>query len=104
MFVRNISVGPQFTPPQGANTPAGSGAIYWDHIYQKFLVIDSSGNKNEFYPAQAHIDLSPAFKTALDWAWTKMQEEKELEELCKKHPGLQEAKENFELMKVLCKS
>jgi hypothetical protein len=38
------------------------------------------------------------------WARKKKQEEARLDELCKKYPGLQKAKDNFEMFQRLVES
>jgi hypothetical protein len=52
--------------------------------------------------AQPTVELSPLARQAVDWAVRKQREEDELEALMKKHPGLKELNDKFEMMKVLC--
>jgi hypothetical protein len=103
MIVRDIKVGSQFQPVYAHSVPNGSGPLFWDNHNHKFFVIDEYGNKHEFYPDTPSVDLQPHYQHALDWAYNKMMEEKNIEDLCKKHPGLKDAKEAFELMRALCK-
>lgn len=49
----------------------------------------------------AQIDLTLDAKEILDWARKKMIEEQRLDELCKKYPGLEKAKTNFETFKKM---
>lgn len=49
-----------------------------------------------------NLDLSPSAKQALSWAYDKMGEESRLKELMKKHPGLKDLHDKFEMMKILC--
>lgn len=49
----------------------------------------------------ASVELDPNAQQILDWAKKKMEEERNLDELCKKYPGLERARSNFELFKQL---
>lgn len=49
----------------------------------------------------ASIGLSMTAEEAIDWAIKKQQEEKELDELCKKHPALADAYERLQIIKTL---
>lgn len=51
----------------------------------------------------ATVALSPTTEEAIDWAKRKMQEEKNLHERMKKHPGLKQAWEQFHIMDALTK-
>ncbi len=104
MIVRDIKVGYQFQPVYGTSVPNGSGVVYWHNQYNKFFVIDQDGNRHEFYPDTPTIDLQPHYQKTLDWAYNKMMEEKNIEDLCKKHPCLSDAKQQFEVLKVLLKN
>lgn len=53
--------------------------------------------------ATHHIDFDAQVVEVLEWARSRMAEERQLAELCEKHPGLKEAHERFELMKHLVK-
>ena len=50
----------------------------------------------------ASVDLNHEATAALDWVRQKMQEEKDLQELMNKHPGLKDLYDKFEMLKVLC--
>ena len=50
----------------------------------------------------ADIDLSANAKETLTWAYNKMQEEKRLNDLMARHPGLKDLNDKFEIMKALC--
>lgn len=47
------------------------------------------------------VTLSRDAEEVLAWAHRKMREEQDLEMLCQKHPGLQEAYERLQIMKTL---
>lgn len=49
----------------------------------------------------ASIETSSSFNETINWAQAKMAEERKLEELCKRFPALQKAKENFDLIRTL---
>jgi hypothetical protein len=48
------------------------------------------------------IDLNENAKRILEWAEEKMHEEKKLQELLARHPGLKDLHDKFEMMKILC--
>jgi hypothetical protein len=51
--------------------------------------------------AYTSIGLTGTAEDAIDWAIQKQREERELLELCEKHPGLKETYEKFQMMKAL---
>lgn len=52
--------------------------------------------------ANVNIDLTTRTKEILSWAEYKMLQEKKLQEMMERHPGLRELNDKFEMMKVLC--
>jgi hypothetical protein len=52
----------------------------------------------------ATVELNVEAQAILDWAKRKMYEEQQLDELCKKYPGLGKARDNFETFKRLVDS
>jgi hypothetical protein len=52
----------------------------------------------------ANLELTPEAQAILDWAKQKMYEEQQLDELCKKYPGLGKARDHFETFKRLVQS
>ena len=52
--------------------------------------------------ANVNIDLTTRTKEILTWAEYKMHEEKKLQELMERHPGLRDLHNKLEMMKVLC--
>ena len=76
------------------------GTVAYDSSIQGFKVYDGydwqilSGNSQ-------FGSLNAADQKTLEWAERKMREETELDELCKQHPGLAAAREQFEIMKSL---
>jgi hypothetical protein len=75
----------------------------WNYFAEK-IVIHNGENFQDVYPQTIHISLTDENSNALKWAKMKMQEEKELNELCAKHPGLKDAKDAFDTMYLLCKA
>jgi hypothetical protein len=51
--------------------------------------------------SSAEIGLSSEAEHILEWAREKMLEERRIDELCKQHPGLAKARDNYELFKRL---
>lgn len=51
----------------------------------------------------ATVGLSMTAEEAIQWARTKMKEEQELDDLCKKHPALAEAYDRLQIIKALVK-
>jgi hypothetical protein len=78
-----------------------SGAVYWNAACQKFTVYDGSRSE-DFYSVVQSVGLNPNVIDKLEWVAKKMQQEEKLDELCKQHPGLKEARETYELMLKMC--
>jgi len=55
------------------------------------------------YSQNLTVELSPEIEATVRWAERKQAEEAELDRLCQQHPGLQAAREQFEIMKQLVK-
>lgn len=52
----------------------------------------------------ACVNTSQAANEVLVWAQKKMAEERDLDALMARHPGLRDLKEKFEIMKALCQT
>lgn len=52
--------------------------------------------------ANVNIDLTTRTKEILTWAEYKMHEEKKLQDMMERHPGLKDLHDKLEMMKVLC--
>jgi hypothetical protein len=59
------------------------------------------GNSWQTVSASCNVELTPEGQSAIDWAIKKQKEETELEVLLDKHPGLKQAKEQFDIMLAL---
>lgn len=88
-----ISPGGQSAGMVRYNTSTSNLEVY-DGISWQMLT--SSGS--------THIALDQMSQTAINWAMTKMQEERDLKQLMEKHPGLQDAYEKFKIMEALTRS
>lgn len=51
------------------------------------------------YPSTANIDVPDWVKATLDWAHQRMLDERKMEYYCAKYPGLEKARDNFEMFK-----
>lgn len=80
---------------------SGTGMVRYNTNLNCLEVTDGM-NWYQFRPG-ATIDLSADAQYALSWAYAKMQEEEQLEQLMEKHPGLRDLKEKFDIMLALTK-
>lgn len=85
----------------GAPGPYHSGHVMWDGSEQKFRVMDGNGNSQEMYGAHAHITMGNDWQVIRNWVFQKQAEERELAQLCKEYPNLEQARQEFEMMKQL---
>ena len=86
------------TPYINMSAPS-AGMVRWNGNNNCLEIYD--GNSWIMQTAGAYVDLSPSAKAAVDWATKKMAEEEKLDKLCKEFPGLQKARDNFEMFKRL---
>jgi hypothetical protein len=56
------------------------------------------------YGSIANVEFTGEVQSILDWARRKKAEEEQLDELCKKYPGLGKARDNFETFKRLVRA
>ncbi len=87
---------PYFSP--GAQS---AGMVRFDTSKQCLEVYDGQNWLRLNYDAE--LELSPEIRETVEWARRKQQEERDLEMLCARHPGLQEAWDRFRLMRELVK-
>ena len=100
-------VGSQYIQVSGSNNSpyispgsAGAGMIRWNPNMQQLEVNDG----NTWLPLSSGfstIDLSTDVIEIIEWCKRKLEEERRIEDLCKRYPGLQKAKDNFEMFKKL---
>lgn len=80
-----------------------AGSIRYNPNSQNMEVYDG----NSWMPISANyatIDLPDWVKATLDWAHQRMTEERNLEYLCAKYPGLEKARNNYDLFKQFVKA
>lgn len=87
--------------PYIAPSTTGAGMVRYNGGYNCLEVWD--GNSWVRLASQ-HIDLDPEVQELLNWARDRRLQDRALEELCKKHPGVQEARERLEIMLQLVKT
>ena len=80
-----------------------AGSLRYNPSNQNMEVYDG----NSWIPIMANyatVDLPDWVKSTLDWAHERMTEERNLEYLCAKYPGLDKARNNYELFKQFVKA
>ena len=106
MFVKSITAGPGIDISSScANDPPCSGPMVWDNNLKMMKVVDpTSYNAPIGVPTNLPtISLDNRTQMILTWAEKKMREDQELSVLCNKHPGLEDARREFELMRAMCR-
>ena len=94
----NVNQGYPASMPYVNPTALSSGSLRYNPSNQNMEVYDG----NSWIPIMANyatIDLPDWVKATLDWAHERMTEERNLEYLCAKYPGLDKARNNYELFK-----
>jgi hypothetical protein len=81
----------------------GSGMMRYNGNMNCIEVNDGNMWK-QLESSYASVELTGEAASILDWAKKKMAEEAELDELCKKYPGLGKARDNFETFRRLVNS
>ena len=81
----------------------GAGMMRYNPNMNCIEVNDGSMWK-QLESSYAMVELNPETERILDWAKKKMYEEQQLDELCKKYPGLGKARDNFETFRRLVNS
>jgi hypothetical protein len=76
----------------------GSGAVRWNGN-TNCIEINDGNMWQQLNSSYTSIDLGDEAKQILAWAAEKMREERELEALCAKYPGLAKARDNYEMFK-----
>lgn len=95
--------GAYYSDPYISPGSVGAGMLRWNPNMGYMEVSDGNIWKcfNSITPT---IELTPEAQNILDWAKQKMEEEKKLDGLCEKYPGLRNARDNFETFKRLVES
>ena len=107
-MIKTLSSGSQHIAVIGGNPgvppispgAVGAGMVRYNQNIQQMEVYDGIS----WYGINSHvtIDLGMTSKEAIEWAHKKMIEERKLQELMERHPGLKELNDKFEMMKALC--
>jgi hypothetical protein len=83
---------------------APTGQVWWDGSTQRLKVVTGPGQSMDLHSNSANIEFRPEVNRILEWAERKMQEEDQLDQLCKKFPNLEEARREFEVLLALVKN
>lgn len=97
-----VSGGTPSTPYISPGT-SGAGMLRWNSNMNCMEVNDGNMWK-PFNTDYTTVNLSPHAESILDWAAKKMNEERDLDLLCKRFPGLEKARNNFEMFRSLAES
>jgi len=97
----NVQTYPGNKPYLNTTQPSTGTLRYNSNVNGGLEVYDGNGWQ-QIANGSTNVDLSEHTKEILTWAEKKMAEERELEELMEKHPGLQELHDKLEMMKILC--
>lgn len=100
-MIKNISSTDLQVSMTGQPGPYHSGHVMWDGNAQKFKVMDGNGATQDMYGAQAFITMGNDWQLIKNWVFLKQAEERELAQLCKEYPNLEQARQEFEMMKKL---
>jgi hypothetical protein len=95
----NVSGGTSFSPYINMSN-ASAGITRWNGNTNNLEVYDGS-TWMAIHSNTAVVNLNNDAIGAISWALKKMQEEQQLKQLMEKHPGLQEAHDRFEIMRLL---
>lgn len=97
----NVSVSGSVPYIGGGTAVPMLGMIRWNPGMRCAEIYD--GTVWHAYAQNLTVDLSPEIESTVRWAQKKQAEEAELDELCRKHPGLQAARDQLEIMRRLVK-
>lgn len=81
----------------------GAGMVRYDP-YFKCMEVNDGTSWIQLGVSFANIELTVEAHAILDWAKQKMTEEKKINELCEKYPGLGKARDNYEVFLKLVQS
>ena len=88
-------------PPYISPGAQSAGMVRYNASTQGLEVYD--GQNWLRLDSYAELELNPEIRETVEWARRKQQEEQDLEMLCARHPGLQDAWDRFRLMRELVK-
>jgi hypothetical protein len=96
-------VGGSSTDPYISPGAMGAGMVRYNSNMNCMEVNDGNMWK-QLGVNYANVELTGEAQYILDWAKQKMAEEKQLDELCEKYPGLRKARDNYETFLALVRS
>ena len=105
-MIKDILSGPGIVVTGNFGTPyispgaQSAGMTRYNTSTQNLEVYDGNTWLTMSTTSQVSLDVSTL--EVINWAKKKMAEESQLEDLMKKHPGLRDTYEKFEIMKALC--
>jgi hypothetical protein len=106
-MIKGLSAGKYLTVTNGMSSDpyispgaVGAGMMRYNSNMNCIEVSDGVAWK-QIGMSYATVDLDYSAQQIMDWAKQKMEEEQKLDELCKKYPGLERARSNFETFKRL---
>jgi len=97
----SISGGPGIIATSGTDSCYQTGIMRWNSSMQRKEVMSESNGWIPMNEGFSHVMLDANSSVAIQWVQLKMAEERELAELCAKHPGLLDVKEKYEIMLAL---
>lgn len=94
----NVNQGYPASMPYVNPSALSAGSLRYNPGNQNMEVYDG----NSWMPIAANfatVDLPDWVKATLDWAHQRMMDEQKMEYYCAKYPGLEKARDNFEMFK-----
>jgi len=101
-MIKYISSADLIVSQTGAPGPYGSGVVFWDGNQQKFKVVNGERSE-DLHGATVNISFNVELQEMKNWINKKKVEEAELDDLCKKYPNLDEARNEYEMLRNLLK-
>lgn len=83
---------------QSSAFAAHTGQVWWDSASNSFRVVTGPGQSHELGSGSINLELNPDIERVLQWASRKMQEEEQMDQLCKRYPNLEEARREFDAL------
>jgi hypothetical protein len=96
-------IGGESTDPYISPGAMGAGMVRYNSNMNCMEVNDGNSWK-QLGMSYATVELTGEAQFILDWAKKKMAEEKQINDLCEKYPGLGKARDNYEVFLKLVQS
>jgi hypothetical protein len=97
-----ISVTGNYASPYISPGSSGAGMMRWNSNTNTIEVNDGAVWR-EVPSGEGSVMLGPKAKEIFEWAESKMEEERKLEEMMEQFPALRKAKDNFDIVLNLVK-